>query len=180
MGAVKGSANQVRAGKSSRFWKVSMGPGAYFGEFRHILSVLDWIRQGLVLIHRNCGPIGSGESQGDKFVDDERIGDYFYLCHGNESPCVLLLGQFRGPITLHRIAHNRPWAARGFRWIKTSIRPECFDSDNKRGWTPNFPSSFFEVPHVELTEFEDRILVPYFDLTLAAIEAEEAELAHHP
>jgi hypothetical protein len=128
------------------FWKVSMGPGAYYGEFRSILSVIDWIRQGHVLIHRNCGPIGNGRPQGDLFVEDERIGEYFFLCHGNQSPSVVLLGQFEGPISIHSIAANRPWAARSFRWIQTSVSPHAFPSGNRRGWTPDFPSSFFQVP----------------------------------
>jgi hypothetical protein len=80
------------------FWKLSMGPGTAGEDFKHILEVLDWIRQGLVLVHKDTKAKGTSQTtQGQHFVGKAEIGDYFYLCHGNEQPSVILLGQFYRP-----------------------------------------------------------------------------------
>ena len=35
------------------FWKLSMGPGSSGEDFKNLLSVLDWVRQGVVLVHKD-------------------------------------------------------------------------------------------------------------------------------
>lgn len=152
-----------------RFWKLSMGPGAY-AEFKNLLLVLDWLRQGQVLVHRNTGPVGlSSETQGEKFVSPDRDGDYFYLCHGNEKPSILLLGRLKGPVETLTIGRRKGWASRRFDWIKTSTKSAKFTGVGK-GWTPNHNSTFVEVPQNDLAKFEDRILVPFFELKLASLK----------
>ena len=103
------------------FWKLSMGPGSSGGDFSHFLEVLDWIRQGVVLVHKDTKAKGTMlAKQGERFVERKRNGEYFYLCHGNRKPSVILLGQFTGPANLFT-ARRGGWAERPFRWIKTAI-----------------------------------------------------------
>jgi hypothetical protein len=150
------------------FWKLSMGPGT---EFRHVLDVLDLIRQGIVLVHKDTKAKGtSTKSQGERFVEPERTGDYFYLCHGNEKPSVILLGQITGPANLFS-TRGRGWTERPFRWIKTSQSTKSYDGEPK-WWAPNHNSTFVEVPSDELAEFEAAILKPYFEVNLADFRIE--------
>jgi len=148
------------------FWKLSMGPGNYGGDFKDILEVLDWLRQGLVLVHKDTGAKGKlQKTQGQAFVERERVGEYFYLCHGNREPAILLLGQFTGHANLFS-TRGHGWADRQFRWIKTSVSTKPYKGDQK-WWAPNHNSTFIEVPENELKLFETDILKPYFKLRLA-------------
>jgi hypothetical protein len=150
------------------FWKVSMGPGGKgpHPRFKHILEVIDWVRQGLVIVNaRTRRMAGSPMTQGEYFVKQAQVGDYFYLCHGNKAPSVILLGQFTGPANLLS-AYGDGWADRPFRWIRTSINPRRFRGRQK-WWAPNFHSTFVEVPYKEFGLFEEAILKPYFGMSLA-------------
>ena len=77
------------------FWKLSMGPGTAGEDFKTVLQLLDWVRRGVVLVHKDTKAKGTSQtSQGEHFVEAEREGDYFYLCHGNSEPAVILFGQY--------------------------------------------------------------------------------------
>jgi hypothetical protein len=146
----------------SAFWKLSMAGD----DFPSLLDVLDWVRRGVVLVHKDTRPKGKSDvSQGTNFVDAERLGDYFYLCHGNHEPAVLLLGQFVGPPDLF-CERGGGWAERPFKWIHTSTNTKPYNGQAK-WWAPNHNSTFTRVPDAELAEFESGILVPYFDLQLS-------------
>jgi hypothetical protein len=139
-----------------------MGPGTTGTDFTHFLPVLDWLRQGLVLAHSQ-----TGKGQGEKFVNDDRIGDYFYLCHGNKKPGtgIILVGQFNGPAMMVPVPEEKGWAARPFRWIKTAIQTKLFKG-SKRDWSPSGQTTFIEITNKDLIEFEASILLPYFKMKL--------------
>ena len=148
------------------FWKLSMGPGNAGEDFPHVLDVMDWVRQGIVLVHKDTKAKGTVQTtQGENFVDQAKVGDYFYLCHGNQEPSIILLGQFTGPANLFS-ARKGGWADRPFRWIKTAILPKQFSGEAK-WWAPNHNSTFVVVPEDELGQFEAAILKPYFCMALA-------------
>lgn len=148
-----------------QFWKLSMGPGASKADFRDILSVLDWLHRGVVLVHKDTKALAtSSVAQGEQFVCDERNGAYFYLCHGNQVPSVILLGQFVGPANLF-CSRGEGWAERQFRWIRTATTSRKFKG-TKKWWTPNHNSTFTLVPDTKLGQFEELILIPFFDLIL--------------
>lgn len=143
-----------------------MGPGGSGEDFDTLLDVVDWLRRGVVLVHKNTRAKGtSSETQGEQFVRPEREGDYFYLCHGNQDPSVLLLGQFVGP-TNYLCERGDGWAERPFRWIQTSKLAKKFDGPMK-WWTPNHNSTFIRIPNDEWMMFEASILTPYFGFHLA-------------
>ena len=130
------------------FWKLSMGKT----DFKDIFKVLDWVRQGVVLVHKDTAALGTSlMAQGEEFVSRDRVGEYFYLCNGNKEPSVILLGQFTGPANLLSDKGNG-WADRQFRWIKTSISTKRYKGVDK-WWTPNHLSTFSMVPENELGIF---------------------------
>ncbi|MFN9248633.1 MAG: hypothetical protein ACK6DS_16340, partial [Planctomycetota bacterium] len=118
------------------FWKLSMAGD----DFKSLLEVLDWVRRGVVLVHKDTRAKGTlPTTQGQHFTSPERIGDYFYLCHGNHEPSVLLLGQFTGPPNLF-CERGHGWAERPFRWIKTSVSTKVY-SGQPKWWAPNHNST---------------------------------------
>lgn len=148
------------------FWKLSMGPGNAAKDFPTVLDVLDWLRRGVVLVHKNTLPQAtSSESQGEHFVDPARDGEYFYLCHGNQDPSIIMLGQFNGP-TNYLCERGDGWAERPFRWIKTARLAKTFGGPHK-WWTPNHNSTFVRVPQSDWPLFESEILIPYFGFRLS-------------
>ncbi len=143
-----------------RFWKVSQGP-EFFDEAAMIQSVHDQ----LVYVHKDTRPKGTSErSQGREFAD-AAVGDYFYLTYGNRG--VYLLGQFCGPANLFS-AKLDGWLDRPFRLIRVSRNRDPYVGP-KKWWAPNENSTFTRVPDSEFAEFENSILRPYFDLSLAAV-----------
>ncbi len=78
---------------AGQFWKLSMGPGATTNEFRRLEGVQRWIDRGVVLLHED-----TGVGQGELFLEPDRVGDFFYLCHGNRNGTgIILLGRFTEP-----------------------------------------------------------------------------------
>lgn len=152
------------------FWKLSMGPGASQGEFRTILRLMDCIRTGQVFVHSNTGAVGaSAITQAESFADTERMGEYFFLCHGNESPSIILLGQFTGEARSTTIREREGWLGREFRWIQTSDFQRVLPRYVHGGWTPRAQTSFCAVPEEQHEVFEAQVLIPYFSMTIAEL-----------
>jgi hypothetical protein len=148
-----------------QFWKLSMGKGTT-NDFRDVLEVFDWLRQGVVLVHKDTRAPGTASvPQGTYFVQPERTGEYFYVCHGNNAPGIILLGQFSGPANVLSVRGDG-WAERPFRWIRTAITTKHYDGQ-KKWWTPNADTTFIGVPESDVAMFEETILQPYFGLRLS-------------
>jgi hypothetical protein len=153
-----------------RIWKLSMGPHAGGGEFRTLTDVercLEEEKRVAVWGPTGCKG-GSRVPQGKQFkeaADD----DFFYLCHGNEEPGIILFGQFDGPAERMSVPGWRSrWFGRRFRSIRKARVTKKFEGDNK-WWAPNHNSTFVSIPERDLAAFEAAILQPFFGLTLAAL-----------
>ncbi|ASU24090.1 hypothetical protein FLM06_19320 [Vibrio cholerae] len=139
------------------FWKLSQGT-----EFFTYEDMLQSIEDRLVYVHKDTAAQGqSSVTQGQTFVE-AKIGDYFYLTHGNNG--VYVLGQFTGPINYFS-NWGDGWSDRPFRVIARSKTQECYTGIQK-WWSPNHRSTFIKVPEHELSMFEEEILIPFFDLHL--------------
>ena len=139
------------------FWKLSQGRDDFTFE-----DILDSIESNLVYIHKNTSGKGrSNTTQAEDFIN-AKIGDYFYLTHGNTG--IYLLGQFSGAANLFS-KHGHGWLDRPFRFIKSSVKKGKYTGEHK-WWTPDDNSTFTPVPSKELFLFEKEILTPFFDITL--------------
>ena len=58
------------------------------------------------------------------------------------------------------------WCDRPFRLIARATYGEAYSGPNK-WWAPNHPSTFVQVPDGDFAQFEEEILIPYFDLKLS-------------
>lgn len=152
-----------------RFWKLSHGTS--FFELTDLLTAID---NKLVYLHRDTKSMAGGyRSQATDFVEAP-IGDYFYLTHGNNG--VYLLGQFTGPANLFSTMAEG-WLDRPFRLIKLATTAASYGNEVRKWWTPNFNSSFVQVPTAEIQLFEEVILRPFFSIELADFGIAEEELA---
>ncbi|HDR1847814.1 TPA: hypothetical protein QB618_002343, partial [Pasteurella multocida] len=142
------------------FWKLSQGVNADF-TFEDMLSS---INEKLVYVHRKTPAKGqSSNTQAEDFVN-AKIGDYFYLTHGNKG--IYLLGQFIGPVNYFTKYENQDWMERPFRLIKNAIHIHSYEGQ-KKWWTPNDNSTFTKVNETDEKLFEELILQPYFALSLS-------------
>ncbi|MBN9119336.1 MAG: hypothetical protein J0I06_09270 [Planctomycetes bacterium] len=153
------------------FWKLSMGTHAGGGEFSNLSAVRSWVRQRTVLVWGPTGRKGgSHRTQGELFEQRAKIGDLFYLCHGNQEPGVLLLGRFSGLADTVIVPGGRPnWLGRKFTLIKHSKSKAKYEGVEK-WWTPDHNSTFVMIPNRDLEQFESVILNPYFGLNLNELQ----------
>jgi hypothetical protein len=140
-----------------KFWKLSQGPG----EFAYS-DIIESISSGLVYMHKDTGAKGgSSTSQADDFIKAP-IGDYFYLTYGNTG--MFLVGQFNGPTNLFS-KYGDGWLERSFNFVFPAIKQNPYNGIHK-WWAPNDNSTFTPVPTEELKQFEDEILIPFFNVKL--------------
>jgi len=137
--------------KPMRFWKISHGADSQSGERREEL-----FENRLIAVHGD-----TAKSQGSNFLNELQIGDYFYLCYGNE---IRLLGRIESEAEECDLL-DEGWYCRHYSIIKQVdvIKPY---SGIKKGWAPNYNSTCKQVPRAELKLFEDNILQPFFDMHL--------------
>lgn len=139
------------------FWKLSQGTEYFAYE-----NILQSIEDRLVYMHKDTQAKGQAtKPQGEAFAE-AKIGDYFYLTHGNTG--IYVLGQFTGPIN-YFTKLGEGWSDRPFRVIARSKTKEKYTGEQK-WWTPNDNSTFIDVPESELEKFEKEILIPFFNLHL--------------
>ncbi|WP_445612119.1 McrB family protein [Hafnia alvei] len=151
--------------KNLKIWKLSHGGNDFSdNELQHCLHA------GLAVMHSE-----TGKGQGKKF-QEVPVGTLFYLCHGNAS--LPLVGQF--------ISASEPcysgdgWVQRRYRILKQAIKQGGYQGGQK-GWTPNYNSTFKQVPARDLPEFEAALLKPYFGTDLAeltTLAGESMEITH--
>lgn len=107
----------------------------------------------------------TAKGQGKEFLEVP-LGTLFYLCHGNES--LSLVGQFIS--APEPCSAGDGWMQRRYRVLKQGIKQGGYQG-SKKGWTPNYNSTFKRVPAADLPEFEATLLKPFFGTGLAELAA---------
>ncbi len=141
-----------------RIWKLSHGPADFSRDERDAFT-----RERLAVMHAR-----TAKGQGEAF-QTAATGDVFFLCHGNER--IVLLGQFVSPA--EACGKGEGWLQRRYRVLRRAKMEGSYQGE-RRGWTPNYNSTFRAVPAAELADFESMLLRPFFDLGLAGLK----ELLH--
>jgi GTPase subunit of restriction endonuclease len=145
-------------GGKLRIWKVSHGNnGSFTNEERQ-----KYLDQQVIVVHES-----TGRSQGSSFVREAQIGDYFYLCFGNLG--IQLLGRILGE-SVPCDSKDDGWMQRNYEIIQESTKQNIPYADIIKGWTPNYNSTFTMVPKDDFNLFEEKILIPYFDLHISDLQ----------
>lgn len=146
--------------KNLPIWKLSHGLNDFSAEERK-----GYLQAELGVMHGE-----TAKSQGENF-QEAPVGDLFFLCHGNDS--LPLVGQFTSmPEPCDK---GDGWLQRRYRVLKPGIKQGGYQGGQK-GWTPNYRSTFKQVPAHDLPEFETALLKPFFGTDLAEL----ATLAGEP
>jgi hypothetical protein len=132
-----------------RIWKHSHGTNSLTRQERE-----NYRNKSVLTIYRD-----TGKRQGENFRAKMRLGDFFYLCHGNN---LELFGQVVSGLE----KSNSRWVERRYRIICKCPKGLKFNGP-KKYWAPNANSTSKLVPQNELALFEKRILIPFFSLRLA-------------
>ena len=164
------SAVKLYADFKPTIWKISHGPGVISEE-----EYTTFEKNKVAVVHGITGAKGKEkETQGEKFIHKIQKGDYFYLCRGNS---IRLLGQFDSDKAVINPEKQDDWYQRSYKVIAVSKNAEPYKGPQK-WWTPNNNSTCYNVD--DNKDFEDNILKPYFNLTLADLGQNNTETMRNP
>lgn len=145
-----------------RIFKVSHGPGEISEE-----AFRTFIDKQVIVVHRDTKAKGrSTRSQGEIFSDEASVGDYFYLCRGNDR--FVLLGKITSLASPCQWENwgEEGWLERSYEIIKMPTTGASYEGPN-RWWTPKHNSTFIEINPESFGEANDRLFKPYFDIEIA-------------
>lgn len=148
-----------------RVWKHSHGTNQTAPDLAGKREQL--IQDRLLTIYRDTD---RKRSQGAKFREKMREGDFFYLCHGND---VQLCGQIKSALKNPKAA----WVQRGYKVIRFRVaKSHPRFEGHKKAWSPSGNTTCWQVPKPELKDFERDILKPFFGLALGDLGRISSEL----
>lgn len=133
-------------------WKISHGSQSF----------TDADRASYLAAHLAAMYEDTGKGQGKHFREAP-IGAIIYLCHGN---AVQLLARLSGPAST--CEQGEGWIQRPYEVLRKANSSAPYDKSSKN-WTPRGNSTFWNVPKHDLPEFEETLLLPYFDIKLEDI-----------
>lgn len=126
--------------------------------------------RNVVVVHSTTKAKATSKvSQGERFMEGIKKGDYFYLCYGNS---IRLLGQFVTDKAVLNPEMEDGWYEREYRLIRTSKDTSAYKGIQK-WWTPNDNSTCIKVETEDKELFEETILKPYFDMTVSGLFGDE-------
>ena len=140
-----------------RIWKVSHGQGSFSDEERE-----KYLSEDMVVVHGE-----TGKSQGDKFVNEMKEGDFFYLCYGSDK--ILFIGQITSKA--EDCSKGDGWKSRHYDILRKPVNQNSY-TGVQRGWAPNYNSTCMQVGPGDLEIFEKAILRPYFNITIDDLSTE--------
>lgn len=143
---------------TSSLYKVSMGD---FNE----QEMEECIRAFKLIVHRDTKSKGTSyETQGELFEHKIKVGDYFYLTHGNGYNRIKLLGRVSSPAipTPYKDYGDDGWLERSFEIISNSVNKNPYKGTNK-WWTPNNNSTCVLIKSNEFEDANKLLFLPYFN-----------------
>jgi hypothetical protein len=150
--------------------KISMG------EFSDS-EVQECIKKGIVLVYQHTKAKGqSSTTQGETFEKEIKIGDYFYLTHGNKAGAIKLLGRITGvaqSTQFDKYAED-DWLERSFISISPAKKSAKYTGVQK-WWTPNDNSTCIQIRKDEVDEANKLLFEPYFGTAFISDVNEETK-----
>ncbi|MGV3545958.1 MAG: McrB family protein [Pedobacter sp.] len=117
----------------------------------------------LVVVHKNTAAKGTSyQSQGDTFSKQMKIGDYFYLCRGNNNLEVIGKITSEAEACEHKDFGDEGWLQRSYEIISEAEKDGSYQ-DEKKWWTPNDNSTCIVIPKNEIGDANRKIFIPFFN-----------------
>ncbi len=139
-----------------KIWKLSHG-------YNDIpLEQSDWLDQHSYLtIHRH-----TKKSQGTYFIEQMNVGDIVSLSRSRDLKALVRVTS--DILTVEDAPFNDSWVFRKYEVIRELPSLVTYTGE-KKGWTPIYNGTLFEVPNSELTLLETLILQKYYQCSLEDI-----------
>lgn len=149
----------INLAKDENIYKISMGMGEIDAKDYPYFS-----QHNLIVVHKNTKAKGTSKTtQANVFIEQMKIGDYFYLCRGNKSL------ELVGKVTSDAKICDDPswgsdgWMQRSYEIIKKSEKKDPYIGDSK-WWTPNNNSTCIVIPKSEIEYANQKLFLPSFNL----------------
>ena len=139
-------------------YKISMGADI-FKEDEDFNFFLD---EKLVAVHGDTpAKARAPKTQAELFINEMKVGDYFYLCRGNTE--LVLIGRIlsQAADVTHDYWVDEGWLQRKYEVIEQSIRKGSYEGVQK-WWTPNDRSTCIRIPDEEVILANQWIFSPFF------------------
>lgn len=124
----------------------------------------------LLVVHGETNAKGiSKQTQGDAFAHQMKIGDYFYLCRGNNN--LEVIGKITGDAEKceYEDFGSEGWLQRSYEIVKHAVKEGSYKGGNK-WWTPNDNSTCIAIPKHEISDANAKIFIPFFNATFENVD----------
>ena len=159
------------ANLAPNFWKISHGKDCISDA-----EAVSFDKRRVIVVHKDTAAKGKSKvSQGEEFIANMKKGDFFYLCRGNS---IRLLGRIDNDEVEENPEKQDGWCERSYTVIAESRDITAYTGD-KKWWTPNDNSTCISIPEGELSQFQDFILKPYFNITNDELLRNDASGLHY-
>lgn len=149
---------KIRLQANEMVYKVSMGGGEIGEKAFNFFN-----EKNLIVVHGKTKAKGrSSKSQGDTFAKQMKVGDYFYLCRGNNY--LKIIGKITSDAEEceYEGMGDDGWLQRHYEIVK-NVEKEGSYHDDQRWWAPNDNSTCIIVPKREIGEANTKIFIPFFN-----------------
>lgn len=147
-----------------KLFKISHGAHNFFPEEKIIV----WRKKNIVVVHSDTHSIATSNiHQGNTFIKDMKIGDYFYLCHG--SKYFIAFGRITSvakPLPLTESDPNvEGYYYREYEVIQNPINKDKY-TGKKHWWSPTGNTTIVEIKSKLINLANDFIFKKYFALEI--------------
>jgi 5-methylcytosine-specific restriction protein B len=136
-----------------------------------------FVEHSLVVVHRETSAKGvSYESQGEIFTDKMKVGDYVYICRGNNK--LVAVGQITSEAVdcEYDDMGDQGWAQRHYKLIKESVVTGNYKGADK-WWTPNNNSTCIPIKPQDYVLANDVLFKPYFKLIIEKQKPQKSDMS---
>lgn len=160
--------NEIVKNCSFKIWKLSESP-TYFPE----PEFNETIQTHRAVIHPETkSKARSSVTQGEAFMEDDRVSDVVFICHGARR--IATIGVFSAsPI---RNYGDSDWIYRSIIPIADAVDGTHFEIEGRPWWSPSDNSTFTEVPKRDWKKFAETVLQPCFGITLENLIERQREI----
>lgn len=117
-----------------------------------------FLKRQVIVLHKD-----TRKNQGKFFREELKKGDLFYLCFG--SSAIKLIGRVTSNNAVENPEMGGGWIERSYEIVKKSTSNNKFKGSSK-WWLPSGNTTIRKIKDSELSEFEEIILKPFFEMTL--------------
>lgn len=119
-------------------------------------------QKNLIIVHKDTKAKGREiQTQADTFSKQMRVGDYFYMCRGNQN--LEVVGRIIGDVEECEYGNlgAEGWLQRSYEVVEDAKNEDPYQ-EKKYWWTPNDNSTCTEIKKHEINLANEQIFIPFF------------------